>query len=170
VRMVDTAGLRDATGKVEAIGIERARARAGAAHLILLLEDIANPQPVTSLATGVPLLRIGTKADLMAVADRDYDLTISSTTGAGLSELLGEIGRRAAAAIGGAGDVLPSRLRHVELLAETRTFLSAAIAGSSQELRAEELRLAADRLGRIIGAVDVEDLLDVIFSQFCIGK
>jgi tRNA modification GTPase len=49
-------------------------------------------------------------------------------------------------------------------------FLRAALSGHSQELRAEELRLAAERLGRIVGAVDVEDLLDVIFSQFCIGK
>ncbi|TGU85032.1 tRNA uridine-5-carboxymethylaminomethyl(34) synthesis GTPase MnmE, partial [Mesorhizobium sp. M00.F.Ca.ET.151.01.1.1] len=66
--------------------------------------------------------------------------------------------------------VLPSRLRHVELLNETRDLLMAALSGQGQELRAEELRLASDRLGRIIGAVDVEDLLDVIFSQFCIGK
>ncbi|TIV70249.1 MAG: tRNA uridine-5-carboxymethylaminomethyl(34) synthesis GTPase MnmE, partial [Mesorhizobium sp.] len=58
----------------------------------------------------------------------------------------------------------------VELLREAMGFLSAALSGHSQELRAEELRLAAERLGRIVGAVDVEDLLDVIFSQFCIGK
>ncbi|OWK18739.1 hypothetical protein AJ88_01115 [Mesorhizobium amorphae CCBAU 01583] len=61
-------------------------------------------------------------------------------------------------------------MRHVELLNETRGFLTSALSGHGQELRAEELRLAADRLGRIVGAVDVEDLLDVIFSQFCIGK
>ena len=170
IRVVDTAGLRDAAGKVEAIGIERARARAGEADLVLLLEDIANPLPAVDIPADVPLLRIGTKADLGATSLHEYDLAISSTTGAGLSMLLDEIGRRAASAIGDAGDVLPSRLRHVELLAEAQDFLSAAAMGLSQELRAEELRLAADRLGQITGAVDVEDLLDVIFSQFCIGK
>ncbi|TJW82943.1 MAG: tRNA uridine-5-carboxymethylaminomethyl(34) synthesis GTPase MnmE, partial [Mesorhizobium sp.] len=57
-------------------------------------------------------------------------------------------------------------------LNETIGFLRAAVKEEDrgQELRAEELRLAADRLGRIVGAVDVEDMLDVIFSQFCIGK
>ncbi|RWE05391.1 MAG: tRNA uridine-5-carboxymethylaminomethyl(34) synthesis GTPase MnmE, partial [Mesorhizobium sp.] len=118
----------------------------------------------------IPSLRIGTKVDLGAAPSHEYDLVISSTTGTGLSDLLDEISRRAASAIGDTGDVLPSRLRHVELLAEAQDFLSAAAMGLSQELRAEELRLASDRLGRIVGAVDVEDMLDVIFSQFCIGK
>lgn len=170
VRVVDTAGLRETSGKVESIGIERARARAGEADLVLLLEDLSDPLPVGATPENVPLLRIGTKADLGVVPSQPYDLVISSTTGAGLSELLDEIGQRAAATIGDASDVLPSRLRHVELLAEAQDFLSAAVLGLSQELRAEELRLAADRLGRIVGAVDAEDLLDVIFSQFCIGK
>lgn len=171
VRIVDTAGLRDAAGKVESIGIERARARAGATDLVLLLEDMAAPVPAGDIPGGVPLLRIGTKSDIArAGAGGGYDLVISTKDGTGLGRLLDEIGIRAAAAVDGAGDVLPSRLRHVELLNETRDLLMAALSGQGQELRAEELRLASDRLGRIIGAVDVEDLLDVIFSQFCIGK
>ncbi|WP_149803294.1 tRNA uridine-5-carboxymethylaminomethyl(34) synthesis GTPase MnmE [Mesorhizobium sp. NFR06] len=170
VRIVDTAGLRHAAGKVESIGIERARAKAGAADLVLLLEDMADPVAVGDVPSGAPLLRIGTKADIAAAGAGDYDLVISSKDGTGLDPLLAQIGSRAAAAVGGSGDVLPSRLRHVELLTKTTGFLRAALSGRSQELRAEELRLAADRLGRIIGAVDVEDLLDVIFSQFCIGK
>jgi len=100
-----------------------------------------------------------------------YDAVISTRDGTGLAELLAEIGSRAIAAIGDAGDILPSRLRHVELLRTTQGFLRAALSlQGGQELRAEELRLAAEQLGRIVGAVDVEDLLDVIFSQFCIGK
>ncbi|WP_217577015.1 tRNA uridine-5-carboxymethylaminomethyl(34) synthesis GTPase MnmE [Mesorhizobium sp. GbtcB19] len=171
VRIVDTAGLRDAAGKVESIGIERARAKAGATDLVLLLEDMADPVAVSDVPNEVPLLRIGTKSDIARAGAGDgYDLVISTKVGAGIERLLKEIGDRAAAAVRNAGDVLPSRLRHVELLSETRDFLRAALSGQSQELRAEELRLAADRLGRIIGAVDVEDLLDVIFSQFCIGK
>jgi tRNA modification GTPase len=63
-------------------------------------------------------------------------------------------------------------LRHVELLEKALGHLRSAASAKldAVELRAEELRLAADQLGRIVGAVDVEDLLDVIFAQFCIGK
>lgn len=170
VRLVDTAGLREAVGKVESIGIERARAKADVADLVLLLEDMADPAPVGDIPGGAPLLRIGTKSDIANAGGGDYDLVISSKDGSGLDRVLNEIGARAAAAVGEVGDVLPSRLRHVELLNEAVDFLRAALSGQSQELRAEELRLAAERLGRIVGAVDVEDLLDVIFSQFCIGK
>ncbi|PBB16607.1 tRNA uridine-5-carboxymethylaminomethyl(34) synthesis GTPase MnmE [Mesorhizobium sp. WSM4313] len=170
VRLVDTAGLRETAGKVESIGIERARAKADVADLVLLLEDMADPAPVGGIPGGAPGLRIGTKSDIANAAGGDYDLVISSKDGSGLDRLLNEIGARAAAAVGEVGDVLPSRLRHVELLKEAADFLRAALSGHRQELRAEELRLAAERLGRIIGAVDVEDLLDVIFSQFCIGK
>jgi len=170
VRIVDTAGRRESAGKVETIGIERARAKAGGADLVLLLEGLIDPQAVGEIPTGVALLRVGTKADLKAARKATYDMVVSSKDGSGLSELLDEIGRRASAAIAGVGDVLPSRLRHVELLKEAKGFLVAALSGQSQELRAEELRLATDRLGRIVGAVDVEDMLGVIFSQFCIGK
>ncbi|RUU22698.1 tRNA uridine-5-carboxymethylaminomethyl(34) synthesis GTPase MnmE [Mesorhizobium sp. M7A.T.Ca.TU.009.01.3.2] len=177
VRLTDTAGLRDAPGKVEAIGIEKARAKAHGADLLLLLQDIANPKDVGELPTVAPTLRVGTKLDLLedrAASDaaEDYDLVISVKNGTGVEELLAEIGRQAAEAAGSVGDVLPSRLRHVELLGAASSHLLRATDGrtAGQELRAEELRLAADRLGRIVGAIDVEDMLDVIFSQFCIGK
>lgn len=173
VRVTDTAGLRDAPGKVEAIGIEKARTKAHSADLLLLLEDMLNPAAVGALPADVPTLRIGTKVDLVPNASATkYDSVISTRDGTGLTELLADIGHRAAAQVGEVGDILPSRLRHVELLNETKRFLLSALAGEGrgQELRAEELRLAADQLGRIVGAVDVEDLLDVIFSQFCIGK
>ncbi|UVK39649.1 tRNA uridine-5-carboxymethylaminomethyl(34) synthesis GTPase MnmE [Mesorhizobium sp. AR10] len=173
VRVIDTAGLREAPGKVEAIGIEKARTKARSADLLLLLEDLVNPAAVGAMPADVPILRIGTKVDLLGGGSptQQYDAAISTVDGTGLAELLADIGRRAAAQIGDVGDILPSRLRHVELLNETKRFLlTAGTDGRGQELRAEDLRLAADRLGRIVGAVDVEDLLDVIFSQFCIGK
>ncbi|MGX7875892.1 tRNA uridine-5-carboxymethylaminomethyl(34) synthesis GTPase MnmE [Mesorhizobium sp. ORM6] len=177
VRLTDTAGLRDAPGKVEAIGIEKARAKADRADLLLVLEDTLSRKTIGPVPAGAPLLRVGTKLDLLndqeaADAAGRYDFLISVVNGAGVEALLAEIGLRAADAAGNVGDVLPSRLRHVELLGETnRHLLRAAEGGATgQELRAEELRLAADRLGRIVGAIDVEDMLDVIFGQFCIGK
>lgn len=171
VRVTDTAGLRAAGGRVESIGIERARARAREADLVLVLEDLSAPVVVDPEA-GRPAMRIGTKADLMpgSQPQGNYDLVLSALTGAGMAELLEEIGRRASIALEEAGAVLPSRLRHIELLERTKGFLLDAANGRDAELRAEDLRLAADSLGRIVGAVDVEDLLDVIFSQFCIGK
>lgn len=176
VRLTDTAGLREAPGKIETIGIEKARAKANRADLLLLLEDAANPKDTGPLSMSAPALRVGTKLDLLdkrAAHDlaRRYEFGISVVDGTGVERLLLEIGRRAAEATGDSGDILPSRLRHVELLdAANRHLHRAADERMAQELRAEELRLAAERLGRIVGAVDVEDLLDVIFSQFCIGK
>ncbi|MBZ9698946.1 MULTISPECIES: tRNA uridine-5-carboxymethylaminomethyl(34) synthesis GTPase MnmE [unclassified Mesorhizobium] len=176
VRLTDTAGLREAPGKIEAIGIEKARAKADCADLLLLLEDAADPKDAGPLPMSTPALRVGTKLDLLGKgATQDaaglYEFGISVVDGTGVDGLLAEIGRRAAEAAGVSGDVLPSRLRHVELLdAANRHLHRAADERMPQELRAEELRLAADRLGRIVGAVEVEDLLDVIFSQFCIGK
>ncbi|TPL94079.1 tRNA uridine-5-carboxymethylaminomethyl(34) synthesis GTPase MnmE [Mesorhizobium sp. B2-3-12] len=177
VRLTDTAGLRDAPGKVEAIGIEKARSKADRADLLLLLEDILSPTEIGTIPGKAPLLRVGTKLDLVShdrvgnAPDR-YDLVISVLDGTGVEALLAEIGRRAADAAGNVGDVLPSRLRHVELLSDANRHLLLATddQDAGQELRAEELRLAADRLGRIVGAIDVEDMLDVIFGQFCIGK
>ncbi|KAA3441790.1 tRNA uridine-5-carboxymethylaminomethyl(34) synthesis GTPase MnmE [Mesorhizobium sp. SARCC-RB16n] len=176
VTLTDTAGLREAPGKVEAIGIEKARAKADHADLLLLLEDATHPRDAGPLPTPPPALRVGTKFDLLDrravrnVAGR-YEFGISVMDGTGVEELLTEIGRRASQAAGDAGEILPSRLRHVELLGAANRHLQRAIdERAAQELRAEELRLAADRLGRIVGAADVEDLLDVIFSQFCIGK
>lgn len=177
IRVIDTAGLRDTPGKIEAIGIEKARNRAHGADLVLLLEDMFEPIDIGELPAEVPVLKVGTKLDLLggsevAGSDQRYEMAISTRDGSGLAVLLKHIAGRAAARIGVSGDVLPSRLRHVELLNETNHYLRRAVAGQGdrQELRAEELRLAADRLGRIVGAVDVEDMLDVIFSQFCIGK
>lgn len=177
VRMTDTAGIRDDAGTVEAIGIERAQARAGEADLILVLEDMLTPVGFELAPVNAPLLKVGTKSDLIEDGllrgeNKPYDMVISTVDGSGITDLLDEIGRRAADAISPAVDVLPSRMRHVELLRETLRYLGEAVdaGGSPLELRSEALRLAGHALGRIAGSVDVEDLLDVIFSQFCIGK
>jgi tRNA modification GTPase len=84
--------------------------------------------------------------------------------------LIGALAAVAAAAASTSG-VVPSRLRHVELLSRCKVLLTAALAGDrGLELQAEDLRLAGDALGRIVGSVDVEDVLGAIFSSFCIGK
>lgn len=171
VVLTDTAGLRDGAGKVEQMGIQRALARAQAASLVLYVEDITQPVDAEPALTGPAIVRVGSKLDLSrAPLSNRYDLTISARSGAGLPELLDEIGQRAAEAVGDFGDVLPSRARHQQLLVRTHEHLLESLEDRDLELRAEALRLASDALGRIIGTVDVEDLLDVIFSEFCIGK
>lgn len=175
VVITDTAGLREDAGMVETIGMEKARARSRTADLVLTLEEMLNPQPVDTDWLETDRLRVGTKLDLIAAEDLsefNYDFCISSLTGEGISDLLETIGNHAERRLSLAGDTLPSRLRHVELLEDALRHLRIAQSDipAALEIRAEELRLAADALGRITGAIDVEDLLDVIFSQFCIGK
>jgi tRNA modification GTPase len=114
---------------------------------------------------------VGSKADLLPSQESPDLLLVSSLTGFGVDDLLGLLAQRAADAIGATTDILPSQLRHVELLNDTLGFLEKATESPiPQEIQAEYLRSAADSLGRITGSVDVEDLLDVIFSRFCIGK
>jgi len=175
VRLTDTAGIRDAAGKVEAIGIERARDRARSADLVLSVFDASLSGIDVPEVENSRVLRVGTKLDLLVdkqLIDSGDAISVSSLTGEGVSALLDRIGAMAEQAAGRPGDILPSRLRHVELLRGADVGLANALRddGRGLELRADDLRRAADQLGRISGAVDVEDLLDVIFAQFCVGK
>ena len=173
VIVTDTAGIRDTDDVVERIGVERAVGAAKRADLVLeLVEPSGESFRGSVLSDEVPILRVATKSD-MGEADRaGFDHTVSALTGAGLPELVKAIGDRVQNVISGSSTTIPSRLRHVELLKAGQNHLANAIGNRSAglELRAEELRLAGDALGRIIGAVDVEDLLGVIFAEFCIGK
>lgn len=175
VYLTDTAGLRDTESKVEKIGIERARERAAEADLILLLQDISQTDDDgVALDSGdAEVWKIGNKADLgQAKHTNTYNLQISVRDQLNIDELVDRLTRLAIEKAGMTGDVVPTRLRHVNLLNETARELQTAIERSDYplELRAENLRLASQSLGRITGEVDVEDILDVIFSEFCIGK
>jgi tRNA modification GTPase len=176
VTVVDTAGIREGAGNVEAIGIARALSSAESADLVLRLQDLAQAMSAPALEKKpADEIWVGTKSDLLGsgrIELKDFDFRISARTGEGLTDLLEQIGTRAGAAVGDLGDVLPSRLRHVELLRRCRSELGRAVTHPSAalEMSAEDLRKASDSLGRIVGAVDVEDLLDTIFSSFCIGK
>jgi tRNA modification GTPase len=179
VRLTDTAGIRDAEGRVEQIGIDRALKRAEEAALVLELTDLSDASHEggfdRSLGASVlsDTLRIGTKVDLIDsdVKRPRYDFLVSCITGHGLAALTDELGRRAAVAAPSAGELVPWRVRHVDLLTQAWMCLNGAVTSLQPlELRSEGLRLASKALGRITGDVDVEELLDVIFGQFCIGK
>lgn len=176
VKLVDTAGIRDPGGKVEKLGIERTFQKLSDAHLILNLVDLSDPVEVRDIPKAAAMLRVGTKSDLLA--DRrepeppGYDHVISVIDGQGVDVLLECLADQARSRIGEIGTIMPSRRRHIDLLEMARGHIekSAEMTGLDLELRAEELRMAGDAIGRISGTIDVEDLLDVIFSQFCIGK
>jgi tRNA modification GTPase len=174
VLVTDTAGLRETEGKVERMGIDRALEQASGADSVITLTDLSNPvTPALNDIAADVILRVGTKSDLASSpGTATYDLVISTRTGEGLDNLLELLAKRAELAAGSLSDPLPTRRRHIELLAEASREISAAIEDETVplEVRAEYLRRASHSLGRITGDVDVEDILDVVFSQFCIGK
>ncbi len=172
VYVTDTAGLRETESKVERIGIERARERAAEADLVLLLEDMQNPIPVSLDDSAADIWSVGTKADLSTVNAVNWQYCISTKTADGLDQLLKALQTFAEERIGLINDAVPTRQRHINLLQSTITEIETAAERDDLplELRAENMRRASQYLGRITGDVDVEEILDVIFSQFCIGK
>ncbi|MGY5804962.1 tRNA uridine-5-carboxymethylaminomethyl(34) synthesis GTPase MnmE [Rhizobium sp. LEGMi12c] len=172
VKLYDTAGLRETDEIVEREGIRRALRTVADADLVLSLAEIGSEAQRNFPGFVGKVLTIGTKADIHPGETNQYDLLISSATGPGLAELHELLRQDLQARSGMLSLALPSRLRHRTLLGESLRAVEAALASEDRglDIRAEYLRQAATSLGRITGRVDVEDLLDVIFSEFCIGK
>lgn len=174
VVLVDTAGVRHTTDPVEAEGVRRALARAEAADLVLWLVDCSKPKP--SRASAGRAVEVWTKTDLLdSEAQQGLpeqgSIRISAKTGAGIDQLIGMLGREASTLAGEPALVTHERQRHALREAVERIEGALQIAGAGQEeLFAEELRLAARALGRVTGAVGVEDVLDAVFRNFCVGK
>ncbi len=166
VRLFDTAGLRETEDTVEREGIRRTHQMIEQADLVLALEEIGGMSGPPPYPSG-DVIRVGTKLDLAGVS-LDHDLSISVETGAGIEELRQQIISRIQSVWSGSS--APTRARQTELLRLTSFSVGSALKEEKLEFRAEHLRAAAGSLGRITGHVDVEQLLDVIFSQFCIGK
>lgn len=173
VRIFDTAGLREAAELIEEEGIRRAKAAVTQADLILCLRPANDASEVVLPQVDVPILQVRTKADLFAADSVDGELLISTVSGEGLDDLLAAIRRHLPDLASHVALALPSRERHRQGLAECLVALSEGAdlgARRQLDLAAECLRRASASLGRITGQVDVESLLDVIFSEFCIGK
>lgn len=169
VIVTDTAGLRSTNDPVERIGIERALDAASRCDLILELVAPGD-EPLDIANLNIPSIRLATKTDLDEVGVSGASHNVSVVSGQGIAQLIDDIAARAHAAAQ-IETVVPSRARHVSLLREGNDHLMRSIALVYQlELAAEELRLAAHALGKIVGSTDVEELLGKIFSEFCIGK
>ncbi|NTF33354.1 tRNA uridine-5-carboxymethylaminomethyl(34) synthesis GTPase MnmE [Rhizobium skierniewicense] len=172
VTLFDTAGLRETDDVVEQEGVRRARLTAEKADLILLLSDIDSVPQQFPVEANKRTLKIATKCDMIETPISQCDIALSAKTGIGLDRLRSAIAAAIEERVGGSFTLAPVRARHKKRLEETRNYVSDALASDGMDLaiRSEYLRLAATALGRITGRVDVEDLLGVIFSEFCIGK
>ena len=173
VFLVDTAGLRDTAEPVEAEGIRRSRARIDAADLVLVLIPPDGAAPDLG-GFEIRTLTVRTKVDLFAGLSPPAlagVLLVSARTGAGLEALLDGIQAEAEAGLG-TGDALVTRARHRAALEACVAHLDRLLvgAGALPELAAEDLRLAVRSLGEVGGHVGIEDVLDRLFSGFCIGK
>jgi tRNA modification GTPase len=189
--LADTAGLRDSSDEVEQEGLRRALRRAEKAEIRLFVFDARHPTEATGAAAwpGPDTILVANKIDLL-IPNRDAPtksplsraggegwvraaspsaIPVSALTGEGLDTLLAALSGRIAAAYRVEAPVL-TRARHRLALEEAVASLHRGGMADLPELQAEDLRLALRSLGRITGTVDVEDLLDVIFRDFCIGK
>jgi len=184
VTLADTAGLRElaeAEGQtgIEAEGIRRAAARAAQADLKVAVfdaRDAGDPDRATLKLLDKDSLVVLNKVDLGSPAaapkleGRQF-VAVSARTGQGMDRLIARLAEVAEAYMSAPNEAPAiTRARHRTALREAAEAMGRAKASGAIELAAEDLRLAARALGRVAGRVDVEDLLDVIFRDFCIGK
>lgn len=178
VVLSDTAGLRTGQSSVEQEGVRRALQRAAAADLrVVVLDGGAWPtiDPVVAPMLTHDALIVVNKSDLGGVSGESRlagqaAMPASALRGDGVAAVRAEVGRRLSATIGSETSPAPTRLRHRHALEACVAALARAEDLAPSELVADELRSAATALGRIVGGVDVEDVLDAVFREFCIGK
>jgi tRNA modification GTPase len=187
VTLLDTAGIRETDDPAEQEGVRRARERAASADLVLWVIDASDSARSDSgfvvPAPGRSIWLVCNKTDLVdsdserlahaGLANCSASFDVSAVTGAGLAELISALVEFARDNFGTGEEALITRERHRHALSETVEALGRAISegpGAQEEVIAEEFRLAATTLGRLTGRVDVEDILDRIFRDFCIGK
>jgi tRNA modification GTPase len=188
VTVLDTAGMRETSDPVEREGVRRASEQAASANLVLWVVDAT---AIESQALQCPLIQappestawlVVNKMDLVAEEEKrriesrfnkeEVVNLVSSTTGAGVDELVNALARFAGCFFT-PEPALVTRARQRAHLRETVIALQGAQRAAQdgrEEIMAEQLRLATRALGKLLGRVDVEDVLDVIFRDFCIGK
>jgi len=182
LHIIDTAGLRETTDKVEQLGIERSWQEIAKADVVLQIVDArggvtsADQGVAARLPAGIERVVVENKCDLAHQragrfeAQGQVHLRISAKTGEGMALLHDEL-LRVAGWAGHGEDVILARERHLAALTEASQRVELAADNMQRlELAAEELRLAQEALSAITGEFTADDLLGVIFSRFCIGK
>jgi len=186
LRLIDTAGMRDTTDTVERMGVELSQDHIRAAHVVLACGDSAAAMEnvltqIAALGTAAAVIPVWTKSDLTPPTqlprEDENAVPVSASTGAGLRELTARIDDELSNRYDSGGTDTPvvTRARHRAILEAARVELSAFRGGwISNELPATvaavHLRSAVHSLEELIGTVDVEDVLDRVFSSFCVGK
>jgi tRNA modification GTPase len=189
VTLLDTAGIRDSDDPVEREGVTRARARAAEADLVLWVVEAGAGKagfelPRLENAQERQVWLVENKADLAvpktlgrSINEQEIQFInrflISALTGEGMNEIMNHLSNFTKSYFAGGETVFVTRERHRKALQEASDALNRACAEANagrEDILAEELRLAGRALGRLTGRVDVEDILDVIFRDFCIGK
>ncbi len=172
VVLADTAGLRDTADEIEAEGILRSHRRAAEADLRLVIREAGEPSSTDpALGPGPDTIRVVNKIDRAPDALRAADeISLSVRTGTGLDRLLDVLAEAVERRLTGDGSPALTRARHRAALEDARDALARVPSAPLPELAAEDLRLALRAIGRITGRVDVEDMLDLLFGSFCIGK
>jgi tRNA modification GTPase len=185
VVLYDTAGLRDAASVAEVEGVRRARRTADQADLILWLSDSAEPSPPPADLADIPRWIVATKIDLASPA-QEADAAVSVVSGVGLAELSGRLAEMASQSLG-RGNALVTRRRQKDMILQAFDALNAipsprsyalgaakrgqsGVAPQCEEVTADLLRSASDAIGRLTGRIGVEEVLDRLFREFCIGK
>jgi tRNA modification GTPase len=185
-RFIDTAGLRETQDVIEAMGVERTRDRMKKASLILYLFDLSTAslaeikEEITGLsALGIPFIKVGNKVDKAApeVLDKlkseDF-IFISAANKTNIQQLKDKLLSFFQVTTVKSGDVLVTSLRHYQNLLQTHESLDRVLNGMSEgitgDFLAMDIRQSLHYLGEITGTITTDDLLDNIFSKFCIGK
>jgi len=175
VTILDTAGMRETLDPIENEGIRRMLARAEAADLVLWLSsalEVETPPPVSIRQLGDRVVTVLTHRDQADVSQKG--LAISAISGIGMDDLIRFLTDRAAHTLAtGEEGVVLTRARHQDAVVEAEAAINRALVvlhSTGTELVVEEVRLAMRAIGRITGHVGVEDVLDQLFSHFCIGK
>lgn len=185
VRLIDTAGLRETADVIERLGIEVSERYIGSASVILACGDSERSIAATMAAlagkTAAPVIRIRTKSDLEAIVSREtgrsFDIEVSSESGSGLVQLMSMIGATLANTVGPVVADMPilTSIRHIRGLQEARAEIQAFQRAWREEslpapVAAVHLRSATGALESLVGAVSAEEVLDRVFSSFCVGK
>jgi len=186
LRLIDTAGIRDTTDTVERLGVELSQRHIQGAHVVLACGDSESSlehvvQRVSDLGTSASVVPTRTKSDIVAPDPAGEAhvkaVVVSASTGAGLKDLLARIDDELSNRYDGGGTDTPvvTRARHRAILAAAQSELNAfregwALNELPATVAAVHLRSAVHSLEELIGFVDVEDVLDRVFSSFCVGK
>ena len=179
VTIYDTAGIRNTKSAVEAEGVKRAKKAAQEADIVMLLFDITKNNKELNgmdfIEDKEKIIKVYNKSDLFesVLPKNKENFIISCVRETGIEQLLERIGKRAEFLTGGKDILGPNRIRHISHLNETKQALEQALqehTAKNYEITADFLRSASISLGRIVGIVDIEDVLDELFAGFCIGK